>query len=105
MLKVLFREEKGVNLKFKRDLYLVRQVKPIKEIIKGWYNKVGMKFLASRNLQDLEEDFLEEVSDFFLSDLESIDKQEKEILEKLNDEDYNTLKHLPTNIPDSVWDN
>ena len=94
-----------MNLKFKRDLYLVRQVRPIKEIIKGWYNKVGMKFLASRNLQDLEEDFLEEVSEFFLKDLEKIDEQEKEILEKINDENYDTLKHLPTDIPDNVWDN
>ena len=91
-----------MNLKFKRDLYLVRQIKPIRDIIKGWYNKAGMKFLASRKLQDVEEQFLEEVTEFFLNNLDRIDETEKEILEKLNDENYDTLSTLDTDIPDFV---
>ena len=76
-----------MNMKQRRDLDLMRRVIPVKKTIKDWYFHAGIKFLNSRQLKDEQEQFLEEVTDFYMSVLENIEDIERRINEE------NSSKH------------
>ena len=65
---------KELSLRQKSVLDLVRRVIPMKKTIKQWFYHAGMKFLQSRELTDEQEVFLEEVTDFFVENLEKIEE-------------------------------
>jgi len=64
---------KELSLKQKSTRDLVRRVTPVKRIIKDWFFHAGMKFLQGKRLTDEQEVFLEEVTDFFMENLDNID--------------------------------
>lgn len=71
-----------MNLKQMRDLGLMKRVLPIRETIKDWYYHAGSKFLLSREFTQKEEEFLEEVTEFFLKNLDNIEDIRKSIPKK-----------------------
>lgn len=68
-----------MNLKQMRDLGLMKEVIPVRNTIKNWYYHAGSRFLLSREFSQTEEAFLEEVTEFFLSNLDNIEDIEKRI--------------------------
>lgn len=65
---------KELSLRQKSVLDIVRRVIPMKKTIKQWFYYAGIKFLQSRELTDEQELFLEEVTDFFVENLEKIEE-------------------------------
>lgn len=63
-----------LSLRQKSLLNMIRRIHPVKRTIKDWYYHAGMKFLDKRELTDEQEQFLEEVTDFFMDNLENIEK-------------------------------
>lgn len=84
-----------MNMRQKRDLNLMKRVIPVKKTIKDWYFHAGMKFLNSRQLKDNEEEFLEEVTEFYMNVLDDIEDIEREINEEINnrDDNYDALSY------------
>ena len=84
-----------MNMRQKRDLNLMNRVIPVKKTIKDWYFHAGMKFLNKRPLTDLEEKFLEEVTEFYMDVLENIEDIERKINEEINnrDDNYDALSY------------
>ena len=75
-------QEESFGLR-QRALYnFVKNLLPVKELAKKWYYHAGMKFLKSRELTDEEEAFLEEITDFYIDDLNNIEK-DKNFLKKI----------------------
>ena len=68
---------KELSLRQKSLRDLIRRVKPLKSTIKQWFYHAGMKFLQGRELTDEQEVFLEEVTDFFVENLEELDETDK----------------------------
>ena len=68
-----------MNMKQMKDLGLMKQVIPVRNIIKNWYYHAGSKFLLSREFTSKEEEFLEEVTEFFLKNLDNIEDIGKNI--------------------------
>ena len=68
-------EELSLRQKSVRDL--IRKVKPLKKTIKQWFYHAGMKFLQSRQLTDEQEVFLEDVTDFFVDNLDELEDDMK----------------------------
>lgn len=66
-----------LSLGEKCALDLSRRLKPLKSAARQWFCHAGMKFLQSNELTDDEELFLERVTDFFLDNLEELDKDVK----------------------------
>ena len=66
-----------MSLRQKSVLDLIRRVKPLKKTIKQWFYHAGMKFLQGRELTDEQEVFLEEVTDFFVENLEQLEEDTK----------------------------
>ena len=66
-----------MSLRQKSVLDLIRRVKPLKKTIKQWFYHAGMKFLQGRQLTDEQEVFLEEVTDFFVENLEQLEEDTK----------------------------
>jgi hypothetical protein len=64
---------KELSLRQKSVLDLIRRVIPLKKTIKQWFYHAGMKFLQSHKLTDEQEVFLEEVTDFFVENLEELE--------------------------------
>lgn len=63
-----------LSLRQKSVLDLVKRVSAIKGIVKRWFYYAGMKFLQEHdNLTDEQELFLEEVTDFFVENIENIE--------------------------------
>ena len=79
-----------MNVRQKRDLDLMKRIIPVRKVIKDWYYHAGMKFINSRQFNDLEEAFLEEVTDFFIDNLENIEDIERTIREKNSTEDIDS---------------
>ena len=73
-----------MNMRQKRDLNLMNRVIPVRKTIKDWYYHTGIQFINSRQLTDLEEAFLEEVTDFFINALDNIEDIERKIRESKN---------------------
>ena len=73
---------KELSLRQKSILDLIRRVIPMKKTIKQWFYHAGMKFLQSRELTDEQEIFLEQVTDFFVENLDSLEEDIK-FLEKV----------------------
>ena len=67
---------KNLSLRQKSVLDLIREIAPIKKVIKQWFYHAGMKFLQSHQLTDEEETFLEEVTDFFVDNLDGLEVTE-----------------------------
>ena len=63
-----------LSLRERATYDIVRRLHPIKELVKKWYYHAGMKFLQNRTLTDEQEFFLEDVTDFFIENLENIEK-------------------------------
>ena len=63
----------GLSLRQKETSDLVRRVRNARELFKRWFYYVGIKFLQTKQLTDDQETFLEEVTDFFMSNLENIE--------------------------------
>lgn len=63
-----------LSLRQKSMMDLVGRVAPLKKIIKEWFYHAGMEFLRNRQLSDEEEVFLEEVTDFFVENLDGIEE-------------------------------
>jgi hypothetical protein len=61
-----------LSLRQKSVQNLIRRVTPLKKVIKQWFYHAGMKFLQSHQLTDEEEVFLEEVTDFFVDNLDEL---------------------------------
>ena len=72
----------GLSLRQKETLDLAIRVKELRNIIKRWFYYAGIKFLQDRELTDTQEEFLEEVTNFFLNNLENIEK-DKDFLKKI----------------------
>ena len=68
----------GEKLSLRQSAYydIIKRLHPIKEVVKRWYYRAGMKFLQSRELTDEQEVFLEEVTDFFVDNLDNIEKDQ-----------------------------
>lgn len=63
-----------LSLRQKSVLDLVKKVSAIKSIVKRWFYYAGMKFLQEHdNLTDEQELFLEEITDFFVENIENIE--------------------------------
>ena len=84
-----------MNMRQKRDLNLMNRVIPVKKTIKDWYFHAGMKFLNQRPLNDSEEKFLEEVTEFYMSVLDNIEDIERKISEEISnhDDNYDALSY------------
>lgn len=84
-----------MNMRQKRDLNLMKRVIPVKKTIKDWYFHAGMKFMNSRQLKDNEEEFLEEVTEFYMNILDNIEDIERKINEEINnrDDNYDALSY------------
>ena len=84
-----------MNMRQKRDLNLMKRVIPVKKTIKDWYFHAGMKFMNSRQLKDNEEEFLEEVTEFYMNVLDNIEDIERKINEEINnrDDSYDALSY------------
>ena len=65
---------KELSLRQKSVVDLGRRVISMKNTVKQWFYHAGMKFLQSHELTDEQEVFLEEVTDFYIDNLEKIDK-------------------------------
>ena len=63
-----------LSLRQKSILNMVNRIHGIKRTIKDWYFHAGMQFLKGRELTDEQEMFLEEVTDFFIDNLDNIEK-------------------------------
>lgn len=72
-----------LSLRQKETADLVRRVRTVKGLAKRWFFYAGMKFLQSRQLTDDQETFLEEVTDFFIENLENIEK-DRSFLKKID---------------------
>ena len=81
-----------MNMKQMRDLGLMKRVLPIRETIRDWYYHAGSQFLLSRELNQKEEEFLEEVTEFFLKNLDNIEDIEKRIRKKELGKTYESSK-------------
>lgn len=68
---------KELSLRQKSVLDLIRRVIPMKKTIKQWFYHAGMKFLQSHQLTDEQETFLEEVTDFFVENLDELEEDIK----------------------------
>ena len=68
---------KKLSLRQKSVLDLIRRILPLKKVIKQWFYHAGIKFLQSHQLTDEQEVFLEEVTDFFVDNLEELEEDEK----------------------------
>ena len=66
-----------LSLRQKSVLDLIRRVIPMKKTIKQWFYHAGMKFLQTHELTDDQENFLEEVTDFFVENLDEIEEDIK----------------------------
>ena len=73
---------KELSLRQKSVVDLVRRVVLLKSTVKDWFYHAGMKFLQTHELTDEQESFLEEVTDFFIDNLEKID-QDKSFLKRI----------------------
>ena len=74
---------KELSLRQKSILDLVRRVIPMKSTIRQWFYHAGIKFLQEHpNLTDEQELFLEEVTDFFVDNLDRIE-HDKSFLKKM----------------------
>ena len=71
-----------LSLRQKSVLDLIRKIGPLKSIVKQWFYHAGMKFLQSHQLTDEQEVFLEEVTDFFVENLEEL-REDPKFLEKV----------------------
>lgn len=71
-----------MNMKQMRDLGLMKRVLPVRETIRDWYYHAGSKFLLSRELNQKEEEFLEEITEFFLKNLDNIEDIQRNILKE-----------------------
>lgn len=82
-----------MNMRQKRDLNLMRRVVPVRKTIRDWFYHAGIKFVNSRQLTDLEENFLEEVTDFYMNILDNIEDIEREVNEETSKytDDYDAL--------------
>ena len=83
-----------MSLRQKSVLDLIRRVKPLKKTIKQWFYHAGMKFLQGRELTDEQEVFLEEVTDFFVENLEQLEEDTK-FLQK--------VELGPIQLPNKKW--
>ena len=81
-----------MNMKQMRDLGLMKEVIPIRNTIKNWYYHAGSQFLLSREFSMTEEAFLEEVTEFFLNNLDNIEDIEKRIRKKELGKTYESRK-------------
>lgn len=72
----------NLSLRQKSVLDLVKKVSVLKSIIRRWFYYVGFKFIQGRNLTEEQELFLEEVTNFFLDNLEHIE-EDKSFLRKV----------------------
>ena len=81
-----------LSLREKSVLDLIRRVIPLKKVIKQWFYYAGMKFLQShKELTDEEELFLEEVTDFFVENLDEL-KEDVKFVKKVELEPINIKK-------------
>ena len=83
-----------MNIKQRRDLDLMRRVIPVKKTIKDWFFHAGMKFMNSRQFKDEEENFLEEVTEFYMSVLDNIEDIERRINEELDNKHDDSMDAL-----------
>lgn len=63
-----------LSLKERANYEMVKRLIPVKETIKRWFCRAGMKFLQSHQLTDEQWTFLEDVTDFYMDNLENIEK-------------------------------
>ena len=72
--------ELSLRQKEKRDL--VYKTCKLKQVIKRWLFYAGLQFIQSRDFTEEQEEFLQEVTDFYAKNLENIEKDEN-FLKKL----------------------
>lgn len=72
----------NLSLRQKSVLDLVKKVSVLKGIIRRWLYYAGFKFIQGRNLTEEQEVFLEEVTNFFLDNLEHIE-EDRSFLKKI----------------------
>ena len=63
-----------LSLKERANYEMVKRLIPVKEAVKKWFCRAGMKFLQSHQLTDEQWTFLEDVTDFYIDNLENIEK-------------------------------
>ena len=88
-----------MNMRQRRDLDLMKRVIPVRKTIKDWYYHAGIKFINSRQFTDVEEAFLEEVTEFFTSVLDNIEDIER----KINEENSNKHNDSMDALTAALW--
>ena len=73
---------KELSLRQKETLDLLSRIKTMKQVTRRWFYYAGVKFLQSHDLTDEQEDFLEEISEFYMDNLSNIEK-DKTFLHKI----------------------
>lgn len=63
-----------LSLKERANYEMVKRLIPVKEAVKKWFCRAGMKFLQNHQLTDEQWTFLEDVTDFYMDNLENIEK-------------------------------
>ena len=62
------------TLKERRGITIRKALKPYAGTMRAWYLDTAMDFMCSRKLSDTEEAFFEDLTDFYLSALEDLEK-------------------------------
>ena len=72
----------NLSLRQKSVFDLVKKVTALKNIIRRWFYYAGFKFIQEKNLTEEQEAFLEEVTNFFLENLDHIE-EDRSFLRKI----------------------
>lgn len=60
------------TVKKKRGVAVRKALKPFAEVIRTWYLDTALDFMCSKKLNESEESFFEDVTDFYLEALEAL---------------------------------
>ena len=56
----------------KKRASIRKNLKPLAPVIRSWYLDVALDFMCSRNLNEVEEAFMEDITDFYLKAVEDL---------------------------------
>ena len=70
-----------LSLRQRSVLDLLKRVKFFKKTIKQWFYYAGLKYLKTHKLTDVQESFLEDITDFFVEYMDNVEN-DKDFLKK-----------------------
>lgn len=71
-----------LTLRQKENWDLIRRIGILKNVARRWFYYAGTRFLQSHELTDEQEDFLQEITDFYTNHLDNIEN-DKSFLKKI----------------------